>query len=76
MHTGRSSRLPRWSSLAGGHLEPVQKILKEAKRPEKVDVIPALNKFNQIIGRATALLTLFPCQGEDTAGGDTSYARA
>ncbi len=37
------------------HLEAAQRILKEAILPEKVDVIPAPNEFNQAIGRATAL---------------------
>jgi hypothetical protein len=41
--------------LAEAHLRKAEAILSEAILPEKVDVIPAPNAFNQAIGRATAL---------------------
>ncbi|MGB5099538.1 MAG: hypothetical protein WBN94_02930 [Methanothrix sp.] len=41
--------------IAEAHPETVQTILKEAILPEKMDVIPAPNEFNQAISRATAL---------------------
>jgi hypothetical protein len=51
----RSSWQPKRSTLAEVHLKTAQRILKEVNLPEKVDVIPAPNEFNQAISRATAL---------------------